>query len=242
MDVRIVLFTAILAVAATLAFGVTPALSATQIDLVRTLKQVGGDGVRHGRLRTAFLVTQVAMSVLLLVTSGLFIRSFRHAQSIDLGFDASQVLTASIDLETRGYSEVRGRDFTRALVERLEAAPGIVSANVVDILPVTLSNRTGFMVRDGDPEPGPDEPPPPNVYQNAVGPGHFKTLRIPMVAGRDFTQTDDEASPVAIVNETLARMFWPGTNAVGRRLRPVGAGTDARSVVQIVGVVRDSST
>jgi predicted permease len=241
MDIRVVLFTAVLAIAATLTFGVAPAISASRTDLVRTLKRISGDGVRHTRLRKAFLVAQVAMSVLLLVGSGLFIQSFRNAQSIDIGFDASQVLTASIDLETRGYSERLGSEFTRALVERLEAAPDILSVNALDLLPLTLSNRSGNFLRDGDPEPGLDGPPPPLVHQNAVGPGHFRTLKIPLIAGRDFTYLDDDAAPrVAIVNETLARTFWPGMNAIGQRLRPLGSGTDARRVIQVVGVVRDS--
>lgn len=242
IDVRVMAFTTILAVAATLAFGMAPALSASRIDLVTALKGIGGDGAGHGRLRAAFLVAQVAMSVLLLVTAGLFIRSFRNAQAIDTGFDASHVLTASIDLETRGYSDTRGRDLARSLVERLESAPTVVSANLVDIVPITLSNRTGYMLRDGDVEPARDQPPSlPQVYMNAVGPGHFKTLQIAMTAGRDFTHLDDEGSPrVAIVNETLARRFWPGQSAVGQRLRPADAGTDVRQIVEVVGVVRDS--
>ena len=178
------------------------------------------------------------MSVLLLIAAGLFIRGFRNARSFDLGFDTDRVLTASVDLETRGYSEARGREFVRAIVERLGAAPGVVGANALDIVPVTLSNRTGQMIREGDPEPGPDRPPLPNVYLNAVGPGHFRTLRIAMAAGRDFTEQDGaSATNVVIVNETLARRYWPGSSALGKRLRPIGA---PDRVLEVVGVVRDS--
>lgn len=242
IDVRVLAFTTFVAIVATLAFGVAPALSASKIDLVRALKGIGGDGSGHGRLRSAFLVAQVSMSVLLLVTAGLFIRSFRNAQSIDPGFDAGHVLTASIDLETRGYPESRGREFIRSLAERLETAPDVVSANVVDIAPLTLSNRTTYMLRDGDVQPSRDQPPPtPQIYVNAVGPGHFKTLKIAVLAGRDFTHLDGAAAPgVAIVNETLARRFWPGKEAVGQRLRPLGDGANVRESVEIVGVVRDS--
>jgi predicted permease len=243
IDLRVLAFTIVAAVGATLAFGVVPALSASRIDLVRAVKGIGGDGPRHGRLRSAFLVAQMSMSVLLLITAGLFIRGSRHARSIDIGFDASQVLTASIDLGTRGYPEARGHQVVRALAERLEAAPDVVSANVVDMVPVTLSNAPGYMLRDGDVEPARDQPlPTPNVYTNAVGPGHFRTLQIAMVAGRDFTHLDGEASPrVAIINETLARRFWPGKSAVGQRLRPLRAGSDVRQIVEVVGVVRDST-
>jgi predicted permease len=238
IDVRVLGFTTMVAVLTALAFGLAPALSASSVDLVGALKHAAGDGRRQGRLRSTFLVAQVSMSVLLLIAAGLFIKGFRNARSFDLGFDTSQILTASVDLETRGYTERRGREFTRALVERLEAAPGVVSANALDIIPVTLSNTTGQMIREGDPVPGPDGPPLPNVYLNAIGPGHFRTLRIGMSAGRDFTERDTESAPgVAIVNETLARSYWPGTSALGQRLRLLDA---PGLVIEVVGVVRDS--
>ena len=241
VDIRVLAFTAIVAIAATLAFGVVPALAVSRVDLVSVLKGTQ-DGRRHGWLRSTFLVAQVSMSVLLLITAGLFIRDFRNARSLELGFEAAHVQTAAIDLETRGYTEARGRELVRELVERLEAAPGVVSANVLDIVPLTLSNRVGIVLRDGDAEPAPGrEPVVPMVYMNTVGPGHFKTLEIALVAGRDFTYRDDRAStPVAIVNETLARRFWPGQDAVGQHLhlRPMGGGVNA--TMEVVGVVRDS--
>ena len=130
-------------------------------------------------------------------------------------------------------------DFIRALTEHLDAAPGIESVNLVDTIPVTLSNSTAHMLRDGDAVPPPGQPPPtPQIYVNAAGPGHFKTLRISLLAGRDFTFLDGPAAPgVAIVNETFARRFWPGQDAVGRRLRPLD---DARVTIEVIGVVRDS--
>jgi predicted permease len=204
------------------------------------VKGVGGEGPRQNRLRSAFLVAQVSLSVLLLVAAGLFIRSFRHAQSIERGFDVTGVLTASIDLDTRGYSPARGKEFVRSLTERLDRSPDVVSSNVVDIVPLTLSNSTTRLLRDGDVAPAPGQPPPtPMIYTNAVGPGHFRTLRIAMVEGRDFTFVDGDAAPgVAIVNETLARRFWPGRSPVGQRLRQMDGG-NANSL-EVVGVVRDS--
>ena len=238
IDVRVLAFTTLVAVMTSLAFGLAPALTASRVDLVAAIKGSAGEGRGHGRLRSGFLVAQVSMSVLLLIAAGLFIRGFRNARSFDIGFDTDRVLTASVDLETRGYSEARGREFVRAIVERLGAAPGVVGANALDIVPVTLSNRTGQMIREGDPEPGPDRPPLPNVYLNAVGPGHFRTLRIAMAAGRDFTEQDGaSATNVVIVNETLARRYWPGSSALGKRLRPIGA---PDRVLEVVGVVRDS--
>jgi len=241
LDVRVLIFAIAVAAAATLAFGMIPALTATRVDLVGALKGLDVSGRRHGRLRSGFLIAQVSMSVLLLIVAGLFIRSFRHAQTLDPGFDPSHVLSASIDLETRGYSEERGLELVRTLAQRLEAAPGIESVNALDIVPLTLSNTTTHLLRDGDAQPGPDQPPPtPQIFTNAVGPGHFATLKIPMLAGRDFTYQDGAARPgVAIVNETFARRFWPGQRAIGQRLRPIG-NEDARGVIEVIGVVRDS--
>ncbi len=240
-DVRVFAFTTLVAVGATLAFGLLPALSASRVDLVSTLKGIAGEGPRHRRLRSGFLVAQVSMSVLLLVVAGLFIRAFTVAQSIDAGFDATGVLTASIDLESRGYSEKRGIDLVRRIAERIDAMPGIASVNAVDIVPVTLSNTSMFMLRDEDADPAAGQlPATPIVHMNAVGPGHFQTLSIPLIAGRDFTYLDDgEAARVGIVNETLARRFWPGGNAIGQRLRPLGSRNAADTIV-VVGVARDS--
>ena len=187
IDVRVLAFTTLVAVMTSLAFGLAPALTASRVDLVAAIKGSAGEGRGHDRLRSGFLVAQVSMSVLLLIAAGLFIRGFRNARSFDIGFDTDRVLTASVDLETRGYSEARGREFVRAIVERLGAAPGVVGhANALDIVPVTLSNRTGQMIREGDPEPGPNRAPLPNVYLNAVGPGHFRTLRIAIAASQDY--------------------------------------------------------
>ena len=141
IDVRVLAFTTLVAVMTSLAFGLAPALTASRVDLVGALKGSAGEGRGHGRLRSGFLVAQVAMSVLLLIAAGLFIRGFRNARSFDLGFDTDRVLTASVDLETRGYNEATGREFVRAIVERLGAAPGVVGVNALDIVPVTLSNR-----------------------------------------------------------------------------------------------------
>jgi predicted permease len=239
LDMRVVAYTAGIAILATLAFGLVPAFTASRVDLVRALKGVGADSPRHGRLRSAFLIGQVAMSVLLLVVAGLAIRSVRSAQAIDTGFDSTGVVAGSVDLETRGYSEERARQFLRSLVERLESAPGITAASAVDIVPLTLSNRTTRMLRDGDPRPAAGEAPvTPQIYVNAVGPGHFKTLRIPLRGGRDFIHSDTQGAPdVALVNETMARQFWPGKDAVGERLLPLDAG--GRAIV-VVGVVKDS--
>ena len=242
LDVRVVAYTAAIAIFATLASGLAPALTASRVDLVSTLKGIGGGTPRHGRLRSAFLIGQVAMSVLLLVVAGLAIRSVSHAQGIDLGFEPAGVTSGTIDFETRGYDGARATQVLRSLVERLESTAGIAAATAVDIVPLTLSNRTDRLLRDGDAQPARGESPPtPLIYVNAVGPGHFTTLQIPQLGGRDFTHGDSAAAPnVAIVNETMARQFWPGGNAIGQRLRRLDANASPRDSIVVVGVVRDS--
>jgi predicted permease len=240
IDVRVLAFTALVAIAASLAFGTFPALRASRVDLVSALKDTGGDGPRLGRMLSGFVVAQVAMSVLLLIGAALVGRGLVKAQTLGLGFETTHVLTASLDLEMRGYTEARGRTLVRSLVERLQAAPGVVAANVVDIVPVTFSNNIALVLRDGDGEP--PQGTPPNVYWNSVGPGHFRTLQIALVAGRDFTHFDDDHAPrVAIVNETLARRLWPQENAVGQRLRLASDGVRPPQSIDVVGLVRDST-
>lgn len=171
MDWRMLAFLMLVVVGATLTFGAVPALGASKLDLVRVLKGAAGLDRRHVRARTGFLIAQVSMSVLLLVTAGLFILALRSAQTTDTGFDGRQVMTASINLEARGYTPERGEAFLRTLTERLNASPGVVSSNVVDMLPLTLSNRANFLLRDGDVvSPDTRRPPMPIVYQNGVGP------------------------------------------------------------------------
>ena len=241
IDVRVLVFTAVVAIVASLAFGILPALTASRGDLLSALKDTGGDGPRIGRMRSGFVVAQVAMSVLLLIGAALVGRSLVKARALDLGFETTHVLTASLDLEMRGYDEARGRALVRSLVERLEEAPGVVSANVVDIIPATWSNKIAAVRGDGDALPAE----PLMIHWNSVGPGHFETLRIALVAGRDFSHADGGQAPrVAIVNERLARRLWPGENAVGHRLRLPGDGArpaQSTESIEIIGVVRDST-
>ena len=242
LDLRVVAYTALVAIFATLAFGLAPALTTSRVDLVSALKGIGADAPRHGRLRSVFLIGQVAMSVLLLVIAGLAIRSVRNARGLDVGFQSTGVVTGSVDLETRGYSQESAARFVRTIVERLESAPGIAAANAVDIVPLTLSNQTTNKRREGDPPPQEGQPlATPQIYFNSIGPGHFKTLKIPLLGGRDFNDADTNTAPkVAIVNETMARQFWPGKDPVGQRLLPVEAGAPADAALLVVGVVGDS--
>jgi predicted permease len=222
----------------TVAFGLMPALQSSKHDVLTALKDGAATaGPKQSRLRAVFLTTQVAMSTLLLVLAALFVRGLVSAQTLDRGLVTDGVLAASLDLESAGYTRDRGVLVYEQFRERLEQTPGITAATIVDIVPLTLSNRADEMVPDGQRDAD-----APLVYRNRVTPGHFRTLGIPLVLGRDFDARDRaQGTAVAIVNEILAKRFWPGENPLGKRFR---ARNDRESPAtpwfEVVGVARDS--
>jgi predicted permease len=243
VDWRVMAFAVVLVLATTFLFGLLPALQTSRRDVVPALKDgTATAGRERARLRAALLLAEIGMSTLLLVTAGLLIRSLGAARAIDRGFSDEHVLIASVDLETRGYSPERGLAFYERLLGRVSQSPGVVSATLVDIVPLTLSNQGRLMLKAGQ------EPPERiNALQpislNRVSPGHFQTLNIPLLAGRDFDTGDRNGTPdVAIVNETLARRFWPNQNPVGQRLREWQwqSGGSFGPWIRVIGVARDA--
>jgi predicted permease len=216
-DWRLVAAAVSLSMLTTVAFGLMPALQASKHDVLPALKDGAATaGPKQSRLRGLFLTTQVAMSTLLLVVAALFIRGLFSAYALDRGLVTDRVIAASIDLESAGYTPDRGAVLYDRLREQLDQTAGIAASNIVEIVPLTLSNRASQMVAEGQRSAGDA----PLVYSNRVSPGHFRTLGIPLLAGRDFDARDRaDAAAVAIVNETLARRFWPGANPIGKRLR-----------------------
>jgi predicted permease len=223
----------------TVACGLIPALQSSRHDVLPALKDGAATAApKQSRLRAVFLTAQVAMSTLLLVLAALFVRGLVSAQTLDRGLVTDGVLAANIDLESAGYDQARGAIVYDQLLERLERTPGLTSATIVDIVPLTLSNRADEMVREGQRE----RVDATLVYRNRVTPGHFRTLGIPLVLGRDFDARDRaQGTAVAIVNETLARRFWPGENPVGKRFRArADRESPAAPWFEVVGVARDS--
>jgi predicted permease len=224
----------------TVLMGLVPAIRSSREDLVSGVREASGTTASAGgaRLRTAFVVTQVALSFALVGVAGLLARSALAAGRLDLGFNQDDTWAMSVDLETRQYSPEQGRLFQRQVQEALRAVPGVLSVTAADIVPVTLSSRViGLRRAEGSSATTPAEP-PLAVHTNAISPGHFATLRIPMVSGRDFDERDADGRPlVAIVNETLAGRLWPGESAIGKHLHH---GTETAAGIEVVGVVRDS--
>ncbi|MGH9847428.1 MAG: FtsX-like permease family protein, partial [Blastocatellia bacterium] len=223
-------------------FGLMPALQASKPAVVPALKDESGAEGRRRRwfnLRNALVVAQVAMSLVLLVGAGLFIRSLQRAQSFDLGFKPENVLTFSFNLELQGYDEARGREFFPRIVERLDRLPNVQAASLSNFLPL------GFIARGSPVAPADRDLPPrerPVAGYFAVGLRYFETIGTPLLRGRDFTAQDTLDAPhVAIVSEELARSLWPEIKdvgeALGKRLR---FGPPNAPPCEVVGVARDS--
>jgi predicted permease len=240
MDLTAVLFTLGLSMMSTVLFGLVPALQASRFDLSNALKQGGTKTTASkagARLRSALVVSEVALSVILVAAAGLLLRSFQALQHVDLGFTTSRVLVAYTDYAVNNEMEIRARTAVYAdLLDRLRAVPGVSAAAGIAFLPMGREPRAArdYFVR-GRPEGQAGERLQAEPY--AVTPDYFKTLEIPFRAGRDFDRTDTpEGPPVAIVNEALARAAFPGESPLGQHIR-----TNNNSPwMEIVGVVGDT--
>lgn len=235
-DWRVVLFAVGVSLAATLLFGLVPALHATRTDVSRMLKEGAASARGGSRLRSGLVTAQIALSALLLFVGALLARSVTSSRFADKQLDTTGVLTAAVELDTAGYERRRGQEFQRTLLQRLAEDPTVSAAALVQDVPLTGNSRTGRFVRDGETLDGAI-----GGYVNRVSHGAFGALGIPLLAGRDFGPTDVEsAAPVAIVNETFAQRAWPGESPIGKRLRTVEAGGLLGRTLEIVGMARQS--
>jgi predicted permease len=237
LDHRILSFTLLISVLTGLVFGLLPALQASKTDLVSALK--GGEAQtpagRRFNPRNLLVVAQVALSLMLLVGAGLFVKSMFNAQELDPGFEAKRIMLANVNVELHGYDEARGRDFYKRVVERIAALPGVEAASLGNWLPLgpdnngSIVNVEGYMPRYANERI--------SVGYSVVGHDYFQTMKTPIAQGRGFTEHEDEKAPrVVVVNETMARRFWPNQNPIGRRLR---LGDAAGPFYEVVGVARD---
>jgi putative ABC transport system permease protein len=221
----------IVACGSALAVGFLPALRSSRVDLVSVMSQTSPRGTARTRLRSSLVVAQVAVSLLLLIGSGLVTRSLDAARRAYAGFDPDQVTVTSLDLRQNGYDEVRGRDFYRRLLDDVRGDSTTESVTVSAFLPLRiLTTPAQRMAVEGyEPRRGEDLA----FLWDIVGPGYLRTLRIALVAGREFEDRDDEqASPVAMVNQTFAVRFWgSAANAIGKRVRVENG--DWRTVVGV---------
>ena len=252
IDGRVLAFTAALSLVTGVVFGLVPALRASRPDLVPALKDEQGTPElrwRRVNLRSALVVGQVALSLLLLISAGLFLRSLQLSRGISPGFDTNRLLTAPLNINLMRYTKTDGQRFYRDVVLRIEALPGVRSATMARWLPLTGGGRTSSLAIEGQAAPsdlsrseggGVSAPASSTntVNVNVVGPKYLATMGIPLKAGRDFSDVDVEGSgDVVIVSAAFAKKHFAGQDPVGRRISltgPEGPWTT------IVGVAADS--
>jgi predicted permease len=238
-DWRILIFTLGVSILTGLIFGLIPALQSTRPQLAGTLKdQVGSiAGGTSVKLRKALVAAQVTLSLLLLIGAGLFIRSLRNLKDLDPGFRTSNLITFAVDPTLNGYKPDRTRDFYRQLREGLDAIPGVGSSTLA-VVPVLADNEWDNSMTVEGYTAAPTKMPDPHM--NYISPNYFKTMEAPLLLGRDFRISDDKGAPkVCIVNETFAKKYFAGGNAVGRH---VGQGSDpgTKTDIEIIAVAKDT--
>jgi putative ABC transport system permease protein len=240
-DWRVLGFTLGASLVTGLLFGVTPSIHATKIDVSEAMEGGGSRGVtesRTRRLRETFVVSQVALSLVLLVGSGLLVRSLLRLQAVDPGFDRGQLLTFQLTLPRARYAELDKRiRFFTTLVERIEAIPGVRSASMSSALPFAGmgGSNTNFAI-----EGRPPQPPGQDLGTDVrmIDPGYFETMSIPLLEGRTFTAREaEQATGVVIVTQAMARLHWPNESPLGKRI--VINMKDENTPSEIVGVVGD---
>ncbi|MBA0084713.1 MAG: ABC transporter permease [Acidobacteria bacterium Pan2503] len=236
-DVRVYSFAMAAVVLTGVIVGIIPALRVARNDVNSVLREGSrgsSEGPRRHFVRNTLVVAQLAGSLLLLVVAGLFTRSLGKAQQLDLGFNPDHILNFSVDVQQSGYREMQGRAFYKQLLDRIRALPGVVSAAEAFSVPMGVYSAGDPVIADGHPVEAGKEP--PTVMYNAVTPGYFETLQMSLVGGRDFRDSDDAKAPsVAVINQAMAKKFWPDENPIGKRFFTKAVGGNP---VEIVGVVR----
>jgi predicted permease len=236
LDLRVLGFTTAVCLITGILFGLAPALRATRIDLAHALKDSARSLSAGSRslLSRSLIVTQVALSLLLLIGAGLFVRTLRNLQNVDVGFNRENLLLFKIDPELAGYKDAQVMDLYRQLVERIEAVPGVRSVTISRHPLLSGKSRFGPISTQGA-APQSDE----DVYANIVAANFFETMEIPILLGRGLSPRDDQREPkVAVINQTMARKYFGDENPIGRRFGFGGPETSGQ--IEIVGVVRDA--
>jgi putative ABC transport system permease protein len=241
LDWRVLGFTLGLSLLTGIVFGLVPAIHASKTELTESLKdgaRGSGEGARRNKIRGVLVVSELAIAVVLLVSAGLLMQSLWRLHQVPPGFNPRNVLTFVVGLPSVNYPERKQAQFFKDLTTRLQAVPGVRSASSVMPLPLS-GNRYGISFQiDGRPVAKGDEP---SADFFAITDGYFKTMEIPMLQGREFTERDGfEAAPVIIVNQAFARKYFPNEDPVGKRIKPgISTGETDSMMREIVGVVAD---
>ena len=236
MDVRVFAFTAAAALLTGLLFGLLPAIQSSAPDLNSILKSGGRGGTESWggyRLRGLLVVSEIGLAMVALMGAGLFIRSMRQAENVDPGFETKNLFLFRFDLASRHYTQERGQEFLRRVLDQVRSTPGVITAAVASSSPV-FQGFLGTTFPEGQ-----DDASKAGgilIAYNPISPEYFDTVRIPLHQGRVLNSFDRAGTrPVAVVSEAMARLFWPGQNAIGRRFRSSAENTYR----EVVGVVAD---
>ncbi len=233
-------FTGASSILATILFGLAPALRATRVDLTPALKETGRSGAQRSRLGLgkALVVSQVAISLLLMFGAGLFVRTLENLENLDPGFDRKSVLTFDIDATKSGYKGPAVARLYKEVVDRIEAIPGVRSASLSQMAPITGGGGWDNSVWVQGYTPRPDEN--TTVYLNSVSPKYFETVGTPLLLGRDFGPQDTENTPkVAVINQTMARYFFGNADPIGKKFGWWGEDR-YKLQIEVIGVVKDA--
>src|SRR5437588_313885 len=237
LDWRVLLLSVAICIGSTMFFALMPAIQASHVDLSGALKSegagvVGGSG--RSRLRSALVLVQVSLSFVILSGNGLLLHSMQRMQNTSPGFLTNNVIVSVVDLFSAGYKLDRAKIFHTQLLDRVRALPGVESAALTRVMPFSYNPPSSAPIEIDGYQPAPDDQPNADYVQ--VSEDYFSTLGIPLVAGDEFTRNDDEnAPPVAIINETMAAKYWPGKDPIGQRLKVKD------NWMQIVGVAKNAN-
>jgi predicted permease len=236
LDWRIFGFAFLAALLTGVVAGLVPSLQASRTDLADTLKaggRSGGSSASHHRFRNALVVSQVAVSLLLLACAGFFIRSLQNSAHVDMGFRVDHTLMMSVDLGLQGYNEERGQQFFKQLTERVRSVSGVRDAAVSAYIPMGYDNSGVNVFPEG--QVIDDKTNTQVVFADMVQPSYFRTAGVPVIKGREFTDADSASAPlVAIINDTFAQKIWPGQDSIGKIFRTKKDGPP----IQVVGLTR----
>ena len=237
LDSRILIFAVVISFLTGIIFGLVPAIQTSSTRVLPALKDESSlQGYSKSRLRSLFVVAQVAVSFVLLISAGLFIRSLLKARTNNVGFQSQSLLIASLDVGLGGYDEKRGSIFYQQLIQRIEALPSVSSASLAKTIPleVGVTQQMGVAIE------GHETPSQTNISMdyNIVTPRYFETMGIPLLQGQDFSERDVSGNPgVVIVNEALAQRYWPGQSPLGKRITTAGG---KGRVLSVVGLAKNS--
>jgi macrolide transport system ATP-binding/permease protein len=236
VDWIVVAYASVVVLATGIFVGLSPAFAASRSDVNVALRQGSPTNTSRHSMHRDLMVVQVAASLTLLIVAGLFIRSLQRAEHLDLGFDPNHVLNVTLDPEQHNYTKAQTIAFYRELERRVRDLPGVAATSLAVSVPIAyFPNKQNVYVEGSHLLPGDRAA---SILYNRIDPDYFRTMRIGLVYGRTFTESDNATSaPVAIINQMMAKRFWPGSDPVGKRFSTTG---ESGPFLEVIGVAGDS--